>query len=93
MGNPIPCEDIFLWSEWMEKANRHVGEDILGDIRVSTIFLGLDHNYHGGKPILYETMIFGGPNDQYQQRYYTKEEALKEHAYALSIAEKDCNQE
>lgn len=38
---------------------------------ISTVFLGIDHNYsNAGPPVLWETMIFGGPPalDQYQAR-------------------------
>lgn len=31
-------------------------------------------------------MIFGGPHDQYQRRYETKEEALRGHAEAVALA-------
>lgn len=54
-------------AKWMEdNPNRKtVGYDELkdyngDDVRVSTVFLGLDHCWNGGKPILWETMIFGG---------------------------------
>lgn len=37
---------------------------ITNDCLVSTIFLVLDHNMSGqGPPILFETLIFGGPYD------------------------------
>jgi len=39
-----------------------VGDDYLGNdlqrYRVSTVWLGLDHNYSGGDPIIFETMVF-----------------------------------
>lgn len=31
---------------------------------VLTVFLGLDHSFLSGPPQLYETMVFGGPDDQ-----------------------------
>jgi hypothetical protein len=42
--------------------------------------LGVDHNYNfSGRspPVLWETMIFGGPRDQYQERYSSHTAALK----------------
>jgi len=50
-------------------------------VHVSTIFLGLDHRPWGahGPPILFETMVFGGPLDQEQERYGTWEEAAAGH--------------
>lgn len=80
-------------SEWMENnPNRKtVGYDELkdlhgDDVRVSTVFLGLDHCWNGGKPILWETMIFGGVNDQnYQERYSSYEDALEGHQNAINF--------
>lgn len=55
-----------------------------GRARISTIFLALDHNYFGiGPPILFETMIFGGPQDQYQERYTSWIEAEEGHKRAV----------
>lgn len=48
-------------------------------IRISTVFLGLDHQYGSGPPILWETMVFGGVLDGFQERYATKAEALAGH--------------
>lgn len=51
--------------------------------RVSTVFLGLDHRFGGeGPPILFETMIFGGKLDQYQERCCTYAQAIEMHAIA-----------
>jgi hypothetical protein len=52
-------------------------------IQVSTVFLGLNHNFGNGPPMLFETMIFGGRFDQEQWRYSTWEEAEKGHQAAL----------
>ena len=58
------------------------------DIRVSTVFLGFNHAPLGSEtPILWETMIFGGPNDQeYQERYTSYEDAVEGHKVAVQIA-------
>jgi len=68
-GEPVPCDDLFKWGEWMQSANRHVGDTWLGDIRISTVFLGLNHEYRPDlPPLLWETMVFGGSMDQEQER-------------------------
>ena len=78
---PIECEDLLTWAKWFETANRHVAQDERDGVRVSTVFLGLDHRFGvDGPPILFETMIFGGPHDQDQDRYSTWEEAEAGHA-------------
>ena len=50
--------------------------------RVSTVWLGVDHNWGGGQPILFETMVFGGgeEQDQSQWRWHTEAEARTGHA-------------
>lgn len=62
----------------------------VGGIRVSTVFLALDHNFGGkGPPVLFETMIFGarGRWAEFQTRYCTEAEALAGHAmYVEAIA-------
>ena len=43
------------------------------------MFLGLDHSFGGGAPLLFETMVFGGPLDGEQERYSTWNEAEAGH--------------
>ena len=38
-----------------------------------------------GPPLLFETMIFGGPHDGYQERYTFWDEAEAGHAKALGM--------
>jgi len=80
-GDSLDC-NAFLETE----KNRKICQDLVdGKIRISTVFLMVDHNYtDNGPPILFETMIFGGYFDGYQQRYYTKKEAVDGHAFCLS---------
>jgi hypothetical protein len=86
-GTPVREDDLPTWAKWFETADRRVAQDIFGDVRVSTVFLGLDHNFTGDAiPILFETMIFGGPHDQYQERYTTREEAIEGHREAVELA-------
>jgi hypothetical protein len=59
-----------------------------GPVQVSTVWLGINHNFAGeGEPIIFETMIFGGPEalDQSQWRYSTEEEARAGHEHACHI--------
>lgn len=78
--------DLMTWATWFETADRHIGNDSIGDIRVSTVFLGIDQNLGVGKPLLFETMIFGGKHDDYQERYSTYKEAVAGHKKALELA-------
>jgi hypothetical protein len=90
----VPCFDLRTWAKWYEAniGKRSVGDDTLRRtvdgqpiaIRVSTVFLALDHNHFGdGDPLLFETMVFGGPHDQDQWRYATWDEAERGHSAVL----------
>lgn len=59
-GEPQAESDLVVWAVWFENTERHIVNDTFGDARVSTVFLGLDHSFGVGPPILWETMVFGG---------------------------------
>ena len=69
------CEDI---------KNRRIAWDDLGGVKVYTVFLGIDHNYGGGPPLLFETMVDHGSGWDDQWRYSTKAEALAGHAAVVA---------
>ena len=54
--------------------------ETVGDTRVSTVFLGLDHRFEDGPPVVFETMCFGGSLEGNEERYSTKAEAEAGHA-------------
>src|SRR5262245_32019844 len=83
--------DWLTWAHWFEELSNRIVDytQITSQIEVSTVFLGLDHRFHGkGPPILFETMIFGGPEeiDQYQRRYSSWDDAQAGHAAAVRMA-------
>jgi hypothetical protein len=85
---PKPCEDLMEWARWFEAAGekRIVAQTEVGnDVKVSTVFLGLNHSWDGGPPLLFETMIFGQPDSQ-QERCSTWEQAEKQHARIVELA-------
>ena len=84
---PIPCEDIMKWGEFMEEKDaKRVAFHKEAGIEVSTVFLGLDHGHRQRTPILFETMIFHGEHDGYQERYETWEQAEAGHIVACKKA-------
>lgn len=86
---PVPTTDAMAWGKlFNDPKYRTVKKDVIGDILVSTVFLGLDHGYGSGKPVLFETMIFGGDHDDYQVRYCTWEEAEAGHERAIKLIQK-----
>lgn len=54
--------------------------ELPGKCYVSTVFLAIDHAFGDGDPILFETMVFGGPLGGEQERYSTWAEAERGHA-------------
>ena len=85
---PVLCDDLMAWVRNFEKGtDRHVAADKIGDVRVSTVFLGLDHSWGDGPPLLFETMIFEGPHDGYQERYSTWEQAEEGHKRAVKMVQ------
>lgn len=79
--------------EWADAFNavgtRRVARDRIGDAEVSTVFLGIDHSFGQGPPLIFETMIFGGQHDQDQWRYSTWDEAVAGHQAAVELVRSD----
>ena len=63
-------------------------QDTINGCLVSTVFLGVNHRFESGRPILYETMIFSGDDSLYQERYFTRGEAISGHKMALEKAKR-----
>ena len=78
---PVQVFDILEWARWFETADRKVDRTELPDnVVVSTVFLGLNHNLGTkGLPILFETLVFGGPLDGEMIRSATWKDAIAEH--------------
>lgn len=70
--------------------NKVVAKDEINGVRISTVFLGMDHGFHG-EPLLFETMIFGGEHDMYQERYSTYDQAEKGHKVAVDLVKASLN--
>jgi hypothetical protein len=85
----VPVDDFMEWAMLFEAGDREriVAQVEIGDVFVSTVFIGLDHNWGEGPPLVFETMIFGGEFDQYQYRYSTWAEAEAGHAVAVGMVE------
>lgn len=64
----------------------------IGQSRISTVFLSMDHSLAGligdGTPVLFETMVFGGEYDEYQERYHTYDEAEEGHNRIVEMVDK-----
>lgn len=74
--------DIELW--WVLDADHTPRQVSYPDWKawaadVSTVFLSVDHQWGEGPPVLFETMIFGGPHADWTDRYSTWDEAVAGH--------------
>lgn len=79
------------WANWVESGKQRVAETIVGEARISTVFLGLDHNFSSipKEPVLWETMVFGGKFDQHQERCSGKlEDAKSMHNQVVALVER-----
>jgi hypothetical protein len=80
-GNPISFEEwgakfdsmeykvVDRWGEW----------DAEGELVVSTVWMGINHRFGPGPPLIFETMIFGEPYHNECMRYATESEAREGH--------------
>jgi hypothetical protein len=87
-GDPQPCDDLLAWAAWFESTQRSGARVIARDrdehaapdgVLVSTVFLGLDHQFGSGPPVLWETLVFGGALDGEMRRYTSRAAALAGH--------------
>ncbi len=75
----VPCDDLFEWGQWLEKADRRVCRTEKNGVKISTVFLGLDHSFGAGDIKVFETLVFGGEFDGDMERYSTWDEAEQGH--------------
>lgn len=86
-GTPINGDPIEVWRIIEERkasdpANHLKHEWMMdnGFIHLSTVYLGLNHGFTPGLPIrIFETMIFGFADHEYQWRYATRAAAHAGH--------------
>jgi hypothetical protein len=89
-NKPVVAASVIEAAEWLDKnpERKAVKQEHIGDIFISTVFLGLDHAWDSDIPVLWETMIFEGEHDQYMDRYTSYEDALEGHQIALNLVNK-----
>lgn len=96
--NVVPSS-LIEWEEFIENRlptnYKHVGDDMINGKRVSTVFIGLCHNFdpHSNIPIVFETMVFNKKHGIYQDRYSTWQEAEKGHQKAIQWVKDGCKED
>jgi hypothetical protein len=80
LNNPITVEE-FERLKSDQNYNKIGYIELSNGYRISTVWLGLDHSFGSGPPLLFETMVF--PKDSLSdldcERYTTEEEARLGH--------------
>ena len=81
---PLPA------GQYPKRDHKRVAEATVNSMWISTVFLGLDHSYLSGPPILFETMVFpskGDYGDLLCWRYRTKAAAEAGHSFLVAALE------
>ena len=92
-----PLIDHMQWvmygASLMETGEKSLAHDIVGNYRVSTVYIGLDMGFMNVLPLIFETMIFVEESKEdnlginlWMDRYTWKEQALQGHERALRLA-------
>jgi hypothetical protein len=78
-GRPMSMDEFS--ARLMDMAYKHVAATAIGDdVEVSTVWLGVDHNFtRTGPPLIFETMVFGGDMDGCGERWPNAEAARAGH--------------
>ena len=85
----VPC-DAFTWGMWHGMSNCVISRDEVGEVIVSTIFLGLNRESDpDSPPLVFETMVFGGSYGDYQERYTTYTQAEAGHRRIVEMISED----
>ena len=91
---PVALQAYFEWCRTGFKTKRRVNETTVGDVWVSTVFLGLDHRFGDldSAPIVFETMTNDGEGHWgNQERYTTWKDAEAGHARMVAKIEAEAN--
>ena len=80
---PVPTDNLLQWGRWMEDPdNKLVALTEIDDLRVATVFLGVNNQFNEGQPFLFESLVFKGEQLDWEYdgaRYRTWEEAKAGH--------------
>jgi hypothetical protein len=85
---------VLQWAKEFGNADRRMAYTEIPDGMVSTVFLGLDHAWGEGPPLLFETLPFinGDGKDEYMRRYSTYAEAMAGHQEVVAEVLRDLNE-
>ena len=86
-GKPMT---LIEWASALE-GERRVDVTEVNGLTVSTVWLGLDHNFGHGPPLIFETMVFerDEERDGYAERYATLAAAEAGHRTIVALVRHD----
>lgn len=85
----VPVETIEEWARAFDTKKRIVAQDRIGGCFISTVFLGIDHQYGDGPPLIFETMIFRGGDGDETMRCESWEQAERQHKDAVAMVRRE----
>lgn len=85
---PVLVHSVEEWAKAYDSDDRFVAKTEILGARISTVFLGLDHQFGEGPPLIFETMVF--PSDSFAdtlcERCSTWDDAEAQHRRAVEWA-------
>ena len=89
IGREAVPANLMTWARWFEAIGdaRIIEQEYVGTTKISTVFLGLDHSWNGNPPLIFETLVFGGPLDDKMDRCTTYDQAEAMHATMVAQVE------
>lgn len=90
-GTPYSDDDagLFEWANDLKDHARKVvrQEKLPNGYWVSTVWLGLNHQFGDGPPLIFETMVLNPKQEweDYQERYSTEDDAIIGHLRAVDL--------
>lgn len=68
-----------------------LGADYVGALFISTVFIGVDHSWGEGEPLIFETMVFGegSCDEKYMERYSNWSDAEEGHKRIVEMVKSE----
>lgn len=74
----VPISDKRMWK--LGKDYKIIKQEQVKEVWISTVWLGIDHQFGDGPPLIFETMVFDEARDELDcRRYSTEAEAINGH--------------
>jgi len=89
-GNQISMDEWINLRE--DQENRFIDRDVINGFLISTVWIGLDHQFGDGPPLVFETMVFDQREkenweDIFCKRASTEEQAREAHQEAVHFVQ------